>query len=123
MSEMPHVDDENHPCYKPDKPPCPSDLTVADKRTEHRRARGGHRRRLAAAVLIAASLFGGGIARAASVTNYHNAADRGGAYVVPGLTLQSAATLHRDKRFDGRVPGPVYAQPLFWSHQAGGRRW
>ncbi|MGH7212303.1 MAG: hypothetical protein ACREF1_12690, partial [Acetobacteraceae bacterium] len=67
-----------------------------------------------------ASLLGGGIATAASVTTYHNAADRSGAYVVPGLTLQSAATLHRDPRFDGRVPGAVYAQPLFWQLPGGG---
>nr|WP_277398499.1 hypothetical protein [Burkholderia sp. Ac-20353] len=49
-----------------------------------------------------------------SVTDYHGAADRSGQYVVPGLTWQSASRLHRDRDFDGRVNGHVYAQPLYW---------
>ncbi len=108
---------ENRPRCKRSKLPDRSDLTVADRRTGRQRKR---RDRVAAALLIAVSLFGGGVAAAASVTTYHNAADRSGAYVVPGLTLQSAATLHRDPRFDGRVPGAVYAQPLFWQPPGGG---
>lgn len=49
-----------------------------------------------------------------AVTGYHRSADRSGQYIVPGLTWQSAARLHRDTGFDGRVEGHVYAQPLYW---------
>ena len=73
----------------------------------------------AAFALVAALLLGAGGARAASVTEYHDAPDRAGAAIVPGLTRQSAATLHRDKGFDGRVRGAVYAQPLFWQPPGG----
>jgi hypothetical protein len=48
------------------------------------------------------------------VLTYHNSNQRDGAYVVPGLTLQAAANVTPDARFDGTVSGHVYAQPLFW---------
>jgi outer membrane protein assembly factor BamB len=53
-----------------------------------------------------------------SVTAYHGADDRSGQYVVPGLTWLSASRLQRDKEFDGRVDGHIYAQPLYW-HPSG----
>jgi hypothetical protein len=49
-----------------------------------------------------------------SVLTYHNSNQRDGAYVIPALTLQAAANVQRDTRFDGTVSGHVYAQPLFW---------
>ena len=49
-----------------------------------------------------------------SIVTYHNSPARTGAYIVPGLTSARAATLRRDAGFDGRVPGHVYAQPLYW---------
>jgi outer membrane protein assembly factor BamB len=52
--------------------------------------------------------------RAQSILNYHATPDRSGTYVVPGLTWERAARLHLDRKFDGRVSGHVYAQPLFW---------
>ena len=49
-----------------------------------------------------------------TVAFYHGAPDRAGNYIVPGLTRQSAPTIHRDQAFDGQVEGPIYAQPLYW---------
>ncbi|WP_090872175.1 outer membrane protein assembly factor BamB family protein [Paraburkholderia diazotrophica] len=49
-----------------------------------------------------------------TVPGYHRTDDRSGQYVVPGLTWQSASHLHRDSRFDGKVDGHIYAQPLYW---------
>ncbi len=48
------------------------------------------------------------------VASYHADAARSGRYVVAGLTWAAAATMHRDRAFDGRVPGHIYAQPLYW---------
>src|SRR4051794_31733842 len=47
-----------------------------------------------------------------SVGLYHGTSDRSGHYIVPGLTWQSAGAVRRDKAFDGRVDGHIYAQPL-----------
>lgn len=58
-----------------------------------------------------------------SVPGYHHAQDRSGTYVVPGLTWQSAPHLHRDADFDGRVEGPIYAQPLYWRAPAARDGW
>jgi hypothetical protein len=55
-----------------------------------------------------------GIAQAQSVVTYHNAPDRSGAYIVPGLTLAGASKLHLDPAFNATVSGNVYAQPLYW---------
>lgn len=54
----------------------------------------------------------------ATVPTYHGDAARSGHYVVPGLTWATAGSLQQDTSFDGRVPGHVYAQPLYW-HPAG----
>jgi hypothetical protein len=53
-------------------------------------------------------------ATAENVTAYHNGIRRHGAYVVPTLTTQAAATLHLDNAFNAPIAGNVYAQPLFW---------
>jgi hypothetical protein len=50
----------------------------------------------------------------ATVPTYHADAARSGHYVVPGLTWARAGDVRRDAAFDGRVPGNVYAQPLYW---------
>ena len=72
-----------------------------------------HRRLLKTMTLAAVAVVGAAQAHAQSVTTYHNGNDRHGAYVVPGLTAATAAAMHRDDKFDGRVAGAVYAQPLF----------
>jgi len=72
------------------------------------------------AIVVLAMLFGGAIAAHAAapidqtVPGYHGEATRSGNYVMPGLTWQTAPSMHRDTGFDGRVDGHVYAQPLYW---------
>src|SRR5271165_6728401 len=48
------------------------------------------------------------------VPTYHADAARSGHYVVPGLTWANAGEMRRDAAFGGRVPGNIYAQPLYW---------
>jgi outer membrane protein assembly factor BamB len=54
-----------------------------------------------------------GSAASADVTTFHKHANRDGFYVDPAITASSAATMHRVTRFDGTLPGNVYAQPLY----------
>jgi hypothetical protein len=60
-----------------------------------------------------------------SVLSYHGSSDRSGSFIVPGLTWQSAKSVHLDPNFHGRVRGNLYAQPLYWrpgvSQQDSGR--
>src|SRR5438309_10387638 len=56
---------------------------------------------------------------AQSVLQYHLSADRAGRYVVPGLTLARARSIHLDPAFDARIDGHIYAQPLLF--KAAGR--
>ncbi len=49
-----------------------------------------------------------------TIAAYHGDPARSGNYIVPTLTWQALRTVHRDEGFDGRVPGHVYAQPLYW---------
>src|SRR5271166_5814694 len=76
----------------------------------------------AVAVLAPLALPAAARAQTAAVATYHNGNDRAGEYVVPSLTLLTASRMHRDQKFDGRVDGQVYAQPLYWhtSGAAGG---
>jgi outer membrane protein assembly factor BamB len=62
----------------------------------------------------------GARAAPADVLTYHADAARGGHYQADGLTPAAAAHLQPDPGFDGRVPGNVYAQPLFWRARQGG---
>jgi hypothetical protein len=55
-----------------------------------------------------------GAADDASVLTYHGDPARSGRYVVPGLTWARAARAHLDQRFDARLEGHIYAQPLYW---------
>jgi outer membrane protein assembly factor BamB len=77
------------------------------------------------AALVLALLFGAAVAAQAAVPTdrtiptYHGEASRSGNYVMPGLTWQTAPSMHRDTRFDGRVYGHVYAQPLYWRPPGG----
>jgi hypothetical protein len=48
------------------------------------------------------------------VPTYHADAARSGHYVAPGLTWAHAGEMRQDAAFDGRVPGNIYAQPLYW---------
>ncbi len=72
------------------------------------------------AASLAALLTLASPALAESVVTYHNGAARAGAYKVPGLTTQAAATMKPDAGFKASFSGQVYAQPLFW-HTKGGR--
>jgi outer membrane protein assembly factor BamB len=54
------------------------------------------------------------------VLEYHGDAARSGHYVVPALSWEAAAGLHRDPQFQAQLAGPVYTQPLYW-HPPGGR--
>src|SRR5215467_260474 len=49
-----------------------------------------------------------------NVLTFHGSSDRRGNFTVPGLTWQRAKSLHMDEKFQPRVTGNVYAQPLFW---------
>ncbi|HTT97334.1 MAG TPA: hypothetical protein VMF58_04750 [Rhizomicrobium sp.] len=76
----------------------------------------GKRVFLAAAFVLA---FAG--AAFADVITYHNSNLRHGAYIVHGLTLATAANVHRDSRFSATVSGNIHAQPLFWRPQGANR--
>ena len=52
--------------------------------------------------------------KAQTVLSYHGHPDRNGNFIVPSLTWDKAQRLHLDERFRARVPGHVYAQPLYW---------
>jgi hypothetical protein len=56
-----------------------------------------------------------GSAAAQNVTTYHNSNNRHGAYVVPGLTTQAAASIRFAPGFSATVSGNMYAQPLYWA--------
>ncbi len=79
------------------------------------------RRRLIGAALWAGLLLAAATAMAApaDVLTYHADPARGGHYTADGLTWAAAAHLEPDPGFDGRVPGHIYAQPLFWQARQG----
>ncbi|HEY1934444.1 MAG TPA: PQQ-binding-like beta-propeller repeat protein [Acetobacteraceae bacterium] len=77
-------------------------------------------RALASAAMLLAFSAGAAADRTPSVTTYHADAARSGHYSAPGLTWAAASHLAPDPGFDGRIPGHVYAQPLFWQPPAGG---
>jgi outer membrane protein assembly factor BamB len=60
------------------------------------------------------------MAASTDVPTYHADAARSGHYPAAGLSWAAAANLKPDPGFDGRVPGHVYAQPLFWQPPDGG---
>jgi hypothetical protein len=62
-----------------------------------------------ASTLAVAAGSGGGPA----VLQHHGGPRREGVYVAAGLSKQTAAGLHPDATFDARVPGAIYAQPLY----------
>jgi PQQ enzyme repeat len=66
--------------------------------------------------LVVAALQTTGIGRGAAqlVLSYHGSQDRSGNFVVPSLTWDRARSLRLEEGFRARVPGHVYAQPLFW---------
>ena len=49
-----------------------------------------------------------------SVLTYHGHADRSGNFVVRDLTWNRARSLRLDERFQARISGHLYAQPLYW---------
>jgi len=75
--------------------------------------------RLQIVILFLAVLTG--FASANNVVTYHNSNLRHGAYIVHGLTLASAANIHRDTGFHATVSGNIHAQPLFWRPQGSNR--
>ncbi|HEY6257080.1 MAG TPA: hypothetical protein VIY51_14950 [Xanthobacteraceae bacterium] len=70
-------------------------------------------------VLFAAAVIATGAAAPAAsqqdhVLSYHGGPERSGNFVVPGLTWERARSVHLDAKFNARVSGKVYAQPLYW---------
>lgn len=55
----------------------------------------------------------------AQVLTYHAGGGRRGNFVVPALTWRRARGLRPDRRFQARIEGHVYAQPLYWSARPG----
>ena len=64
---------------------------------------------LAVALLPAVSAHAG-----QSVLTYHDALDRAGSYIVPGLTYERARGLRLDASFHAAFQGKVHAQPVLW---------
>ena len=64
------------------------------------------------AAFSAVAIAGG--CHAQSVLAYHGSPDRGGNFVVPGLSWERARLIHLDPGFHPRFSGHVYAQPLYW---------
>ena len=54
------------------------------------------------------------------VAQHHLNGTRNGLYVDPLITQRTAASIHRDKTFNARLHGPVYAQPLYARNGPGG---
>jgi outer membrane protein assembly factor BamB len=48
------------------------------------------------------------------VLSYHGGPERSGNFVVRGLTFERARSVHLDAKFNARISGKVYAQPLYW---------
>jgi outer membrane protein assembly factor BamB len=71
-------------------------------------------KRFVLALMLATAPAIGATLTDTTVAFYHGAPDRTGNYIVPGLNWQSAGTVRRDQRFDGRIEGHIYAQPLYW---------
>lgn len=74
-------------------------------------------KRIMTVAIVMAFVLSASVAQAAvgsGVVTYHNSLDRHGDYVVPGLTISAAAGMQLDTRFNGKVSGHVYAQPLYW---------
>lgn len=55
------------------------------------------------------------------IAQHHNHSSRDGVYLDSAFTPALAAGLKRDLNFDGRVPGNVYAQPLYLEGGPGGK--
>lgn len=55
-------------------------------------------------------------ALAQNVSTYHNDLARDGMYVAPNLTPASAATLHKDPKFVGKISGIMRSQLLYWTN-------
>jgi PQQ-like domain len=49
-----------------------------------------------------------------AILTHHGGFDRGGNFVVPGLTFERAREVRLDRAFHAEVAGRVYAQPLYW---------
>jgi hypothetical protein len=73
---------------------------------------------LACLLCVTGRAAGAGVSADTTISAYHGDPARSGNYIVPTLSWQALRTMHRDDGFDGRVPGHVYAQPLYW-HPSG----
>jgi hypothetical protein len=56
-----------------------------------------------------------------NVTQHHNNLSRDGVYIDAAFQASLVSGLKRDTNFDGRVPGNVYAQPLYIEDGPGGK--
>ena len=49
-----------------------------------------------------------------SALTYHGSIDRSGRFVIPGLTVDKARSIHLDAALHAAFQGSAYAQPLYW---------
>lgn len=54
-------------------------------------------------------------AQQSNVLAYHGGPERSGNFTVPGLNWERARSVHLDPKFNARISGKVYAQPLYWA--------
>jgi hypothetical protein len=80
-----------------------------------------HRSLSSLALLLAslASLAAHAASPTRSTLTYHEDAARRGAFVVPALDFRRARRLHRERAFQPRLSGRIYAQPLYWRGASG----
>jgi hypothetical protein len=66
------------------------------------------------AAVLAAVAAGPAASQQGNVLSYHGGPERSGNFMVPGLTWERARSVHLDAKFNARISGKVYAQPLYW---------
>src|SRR5580704_11478100 len=69
---------------------------------------------LVSIALAAGAAASGQSTAGGSVLTYHGRTDRSGNFVVPDLTFDRGRTLRLDDKFQPRITGHLYAQPLYW---------
>jgi PQQ-like domain len=88
---------------------------VGRRRASRRRGLRALGRLALAVVAVVAPAGAAPASPGGAVLQYHKNATRDGHYVDPAVGRSAAPRLHRDPAFRSSVPGPTYAQPLFWA--------
>lgn len=66
------------------------------------------------AAIISAGFSCRAVGQVHSILTYHADSRRTGNFIIPTLTWGKARSLRRDRSFNARVSGHLYAQPLYW---------